>query len=102
LEIRRKAGPFTFVAADALVLKVRDWKPISDPLNCINQRFGVNYERDVVAFAVPRGCLARAVDMPVRKLRVAVQTAQNRVDGGTPRIDWAPKRHMLFSAVPRG
>jgi hypothetical protein len=99
----RFSGPVGFDGGYSL-LKVRDWKPISgvsrNDCDADDYRFGVNYQRDVVSFAVTRGCLARAFDMPIRKLRVAVAASQNRAEGGMPRVDWAPKPRALYPAVP--
>jgi len=64
-------------------------------------RFDVNYQRDVVRFAVTRRCLDRAYDHRVGKVRVAVRADQNRAHG-SPRIDWALKRRTLYPAVARG
>jgi hypothetical protein len=106
--VRRRKGPeFRFAGpvgfdGDYAIVRVRRWKPFGDPLNCDRLRYGVNYQRDVVRFAVPRRCLDRAYDHRVGKVRVAVQTAQNRAVGGAPRVDWAPKRRTLSKAVPRG
>jgi len=96
----RFSGPIGF-DGDYGIVRVRHWKPIGDPLSCQSQRYRVNYKRDVVAFAVTRGCLARAIDMPIRGLRVAAKTAQSQANGA-PRIDWAPKRHKLYPVVHRG
>jgi hypothetical protein len=96
----RFAGPVGF-DGDYAILRTRRWEPVGGPLNC-NLRFGVNYKRDVVRFAVTRRCLDRIYDHRVGKIRVAVQAAQSRVGSGDPRIDWAPKRRTLYPAVPRG
>jgi hypothetical protein len=97
----RFSGPVGFDGDYSLSL-VRRWRPVGDPVNCQRLRYGVNYQRDVVRFAVPRRCLDRAYDHRVGKIRVAVQTSQNRAHGPVPRYDWAPKRHRLYAAVPRG
>ncbi|HYJ68408.1 MAG TPA: hypothetical protein VEX15_12210 [Nocardioidaceae bacterium] len=106
--VRRRNGPeFRFAGpvgfdGDYSLLRVRRWDTFGGPLNCNRLRFGVNYQRDVVRFAVPRRCLDRAYDHRVGKVRVAVKAAQSRSGGGHPRVDWAPKRRTLYSAVPRG
>jgi hypothetical protein len=97
----RIAGPVGF-DGDYSILRVRHWKTVGGRLGCAGLRFGVNYKRDVVRFAVTRRCLDRAYDHRVGKVRVAVKTAQNRAGGGAPRVDWAPKRHTLYPAVARG
>jgi hypothetical protein len=97
----RFAGPVGF-DGDYSILRVRHWNAVGGPLNCNGLRFGVNYKRDVVHFAVTRRCLDRAYDHRVGKIRVAVMTAQNRAGGGKPRVDWAPKRRTLYPAVARG
>jgi hypothetical protein len=97
----RFAGPVGF-DGDYSLLRVRRWQPVGGPLGCRGLRFGVNYKRDVVRFAVTRRCLDRAYDHRVGKVRVAVMTAQNRAGGGAPRVDWAPKRRTLYPAVARG
>jgi hypothetical protein len=95
----RFSGPVGF-DGDFAIVKVRHWKADGDALNC-NLRFGVNYKRDVVHYAVTRRCLDRAFDHRVGKIRVAVKAAQNTASGD-PRIDWAPKRRTLYPAVARG
>jgi hypothetical protein len=105
--VRRRNGPeFRFSGpvgfdGDYAIVRVRRWTAGDDALNC-RLRFGVNYKRDVVRFAVPRRCLDRAYDHRVGKIRVAVKAAQSRAGGGAPRVDWAPKRRTLYPAVPRG
>ena len=96
----RFSGPVGFDGDYALVT-VHRWKADDEALNCKGLRFGVNYKRDVVHFAVTRRCLDRAFDHRVGKIRVAVQAAQNTASGD-PRIDWAPKRRTLYPAVARG
>ena len=96
----RFSGPVGF-DGDYGIVKVRRWKAVGDALNCGGQRFGVNYQRDVVHFSVTRRCLDRAYDHRVGKIRVAVKAAQNTASGD-PRIDWAPKRRHLYPAVARG
>lgn len=105
--VRRRNGPEVRISGpvgfdgDFAIVRVRHWRPFGGPLNC-RLRFGVNYQRDVVRFAVTRRCLDRVYDHRVGKIRVAVKTAQNRAGGGLPRVDWAPKRRTLYAAVPRG
>jgi hypothetical protein len=97
----RFSGPVGF-DGDYAIVRVRRWKPVGDALGCNGQRYGVNYRRDVVRFAVTRRCLDRVYDHRVGRIRVAVQTGQNRAGGGLPRVDWAPKQRKLYRAVPRG
>jgi hypothetical protein len=96
----RFSGPVGF-DGDYSLLRTRRWQTFGGPLNC-NLRFGVNYGRDTVRFAVTRRCLDRVYDHRVGRIRVAVMSAQNRAGGPVPRIDWAPKRHKLYPKVPRG
>jgi hypothetical protein len=106
--VRRRNGPEFRISGpvgfdgDYAIIRVRRWEPVGGPLRCGGLRFGVNYERDVVRFAVTRRCLDRAYDHRVGKIRVAVMAAQNRRVGSVPRIDWAPKRRTLYPGVPRG
>lgn len=102
---RRKGPEFRFSGpvgfdGDYSIVKVRHWKPVGRMLNC-GLRFGVNYQRDVIRFAVKRRCLDRVYDQRVGKVRVAVAASQSRAHG-KPRTDWAPKRHHLYPAVARG
>lgn len=106
--VRRRNGPEFWIAGpvgfdgDYNIARTRHWQPVGQPLDCRGLRFGVNYKRDVVRFAVTRRCLDRAYDHRVGKVRVAAKTAQNRAGGGAPRVDWAPKRRALYPAVARG
>ena len=95
----RFAGPVGF-DGDYSIVKVRHWKSVGGPLAC-GLRFGVNYKTDVVRFAVKRRCMDRVYDHRVGNVRVAVQASRNRIHG-QPKTDWAPKRHRLYPAVPRG
>lgn len=96
----RFSGPVGFDGDFSIVKTRRNWKPVGGPLRC-GLRFGVNYKRDVVRFAVKRRCMDRVYDKRVGKVRVAVRASQNRAHG-QPKNDWAPKRHKLYPAVGRG
>jgi hypothetical protein len=106
--VRHRSGPeFRFFEpvgfdGEPNLMRVRDWKPVGDPVFLRGQRFSVNYKRDVVRFAVTRRLLDRVYDHRVGKIRVAVRTAQAAPRGNKVRVDWAPGRRQLFSAVPRG
>lgn len=106
--VRRRNGPEFRISGpvgfdgDYAIVRVRRWQTFGGPLRCGGLRFGVNYERDVVRFAVTRRCLDRAYDHRVGRIRVAVQAAQSRTGDGPSRVDWAPKRRTLYPAVPRG
>lgn len=95
----RVAGPVGF-DGDYNIVKVRKWKPVGGTLGC-DLRFGVNYKRDVVRFAVKRRCMDRIYDHRVGKVRVAAVASQSRAHG-QPTNDWAPKRRQLYPAVARG
>lgn len=94
-------GPVGFDGEPNLV-RVRNWKPVGDPVFLRGQQFGVNYKRDVVRFAVTRKLLDRVYDHRVGKIRVAVRTAQAAPRGSGVRVDWAPGFQRLYSAVARG
>src|SRR5690606_24072250 len=96
----RFAGPVGFAGDYNLVLTRRNWKPAGKALRC-GLRFGVNYKRNDVRFAVKRRCMDRIYDQRIGKVRVAVRASQNRAHG-KPKHDWAPKRHKLYPAVRRG
>jgi hypothetical protein len=97
----RFAGPVGF-DGDYNIVRVRHWRPVGDALTFRGQRFSVNYKRDVVRFAVTRKLLDRAYDHRVGKIRVAARSAQSRPNGDGVRTDWAPRKHRLYAAVPRG
>lgn len=79
------------------VAKIQGWRGRSFPLSCRSLRAHINYRRDTVRFAVRRGCLARAWDVPVRDVRVSVVTGVNH-----GRNDWGPRRHRYYRWVRRG
>jgi len=101
--VRRRRGPEFVISGpvgfdgDYNIVRTRNSRPFGQPLNCRGLRFGVNYKRDVVRFAVTRRCLDRAYDHRVGRIRVAAKASPSGA-----RVDWAPKRRKLYAAVPRG
>lgn len=99
----RQEGPeFAFLGAthsggDYALLRTDGWRigRTAEPMRC-SYRLRLDYEADVAAVTIGRGCLDRP-----GKVRVAVKTG-GYTTGGDTRVDWLGERRELTAWVARG
>ncbi|MGH3359933.1 MAG: hypothetical protein ACRDO7_14120 [Nocardioidaceae bacterium] len=104
--IRNRRGPEFIIAGpvgsdgDYHLSKIRGWDHFGRSPSC-KVVYRVNYKADVVRFAAPRRCLARAYHHRVGTIRASVRITQTNPHGPGSLTDWAPRRHGFYRGVPR-
>ncbi|KRF17329.1 hypothetical protein ASG90_08530 [Nocardioides sp. Soil797] len=82
-------------ATDYQLVKVRNWKPVGEPLNC-DHKVSLKYQQDVMKFRADRSCFANPA-----KVRVAMRM-DDHSDGSHVITDWVSGRRKFTDWLARG